>query len=75
LYLVRTITQLPGNHLQDAQFSKHIRTANGWTETEVLFLIDGKVEQKEEYKHIQANVQLPAGLFSPHKFGKVHWRP
>ncbi len=75
LYLVRSITLLPDKHLQDARFSKHIRTANGWTETEVLFLMDNKLEQKEEYKYIRANCPLPDGLFSPHKFGKVHWLP
>lgn len=75
LYLVRTITSLPDKHLQDARFGKHIRTAGGWTETEVLFLLDGKLVQAEEYKHIQADAHLPEGLFSPHKFGKVHWLP
>jgi outer membrane lipoprotein-sorting protein len=75
LYLVRTITGLPNGHIQEAQFSKHIRTAGGWTETEVLFLEDGKQQQLEVYKDIQSNKPLPEGLFTAHNFGKSHWRP
>lgn len=74
LYLVRTINPTPDHHVQDAQFSKHIQTAGGWTETEVLFLKDGKAEQREEYQGIQANVPLPAGLFEEAQFGKTHWK-
>jgi hypothetical protein len=75
LYLVRTVSTLPNGHIQEARFSKHIRTGGGWTETEVLFLEDGKPQQLEVYKNVQANVALPEGLFSAHKFGKVHWLP
>jgi hypothetical protein len=73
LYLVRTINPTPDGHVQDARFSKHVRLGGGWIETEVLFLKDGKREQLEEYKNTKANVNLPAGLFDPAQFGKVHW--
>lgn len=75
LYLVRTLAAQPDGHIQEAQFRKHIRTAGGWTETEVLFLTDGKPQQLEVYKNLQANVLLPKGLFSAHLFGKIHWMP
>jgi hypothetical protein len=75
LYLVRTIATLPDGHIQEAQFSKHIRTGGGWTETEVLFLEEGKPQQLELYKNVGANVVLPEGLFTAQKFGKVHWLP
>jgi hypothetical protein len=73
LYLVRTLTPTSDGHMQDARFRKHIRTAGGWTETEVLFLKDGKKEQLEKYENITPNVVLPAGLFDPEKYGNVHW--
>ncbi len=75
LIVVRTITLTPNKHIQEARFSKHIKTAGGWTETEVLFLKDGKPEQLEEYKNIRINASLPAGLFDASQFGKVHWLP
>ncbi|MDO1445325.1 hypothetical protein Q0590_03635 [Rhodocytophaga aerolata] len=75
LYLVRTLAAQPDGHIQEAQFRKHIRTAGGWTETEVLFLTDGKPQQLEVYKNLQANMPLPEGLFSAHLFGKIHWMP
>ncbi|QHT70522.1 outer membrane lipoprotein-sorting protein [Rhodocytophaga rosea] len=73
LFLVRTLTPTPDHHLQEAQFSKHIKSAGGWIETEVLFLKDGKKEQLEEYKELKSNPSLPDGLFDPAYFGKVHW--
>jgi hypothetical protein len=73
LYLVRTLTPTPDHHLQEAQFSKHIKSAGGWIETEVLFLNDGKKEQLEEYKELQSNLSLPNDLFNPAFFGKLHW--
>ena len=73
LYLVRTITPTPDHHLQEARFSKHIKTGGGWIETEVLFLKDGKRQQLETYKDIKVNPVLPSGLFSETRFGKVHW--
>jgi hypothetical protein len=73
LYLVRTLTPTPDQHLQEARFSKHIKSAGGWIETEVLFLTDGIKEQLEEYKEIKANAHLPEGLFNHTSFGKIHW--
>jgi outer membrane lipoprotein-sorting protein len=73
LYLLRVLTLMPDGRLQDGHFGKHIRTAGGWIETEVLFFMDGKKVQLEEYKEVKANASLPEGLFKPESFGKVHW--
>jgi hypothetical protein len=74
LYLLRTITQSPDHHIQEAQFRKHVRMGGGWIETEVLFLKDGQRQQLEVYKDIKANAKLAAELFRPEHFGKVHWK-
>lgn len=73
LYLVRSVSASAGGRVQDGRFGKHIRSAGGWLETEVLFLVDGKKAQLEEYKNVQVNPPLPPGLFRPDSFGKVHW--
>lgn len=73
LCLLRTLTAMPGDYMQEAQFSEHIKTAGGWTETKVLFLKDGEKQQLEEYKDLKFNITLPKGLFEPAYFGKVHW--
>jgi hypothetical protein len=49
--------------------------AGGWTETEVVFVGNGKLQQLEVYKNVQADKPLPEGLFNAHKFGQVHWLP
>ncbi len=73
LYLVRSVSAGSGGRVQDGHFGKHIRAAGGWLETEVVFMLDGKKVQLEQYKDIQVNPPLPEGLFTPSQFGKVHW--
>ena len=73
LYLVRTINRTSDGHFQEARFGKQVRVGGGWSETQVLFLSDGKRRQLEEYKNIQANPVLPPALFQASEFGKVHW--
>jgi len=72
LYLLRSVSNAQGR-VQDGRFSKHVRAAGGWLETEVLFLVDGQKAQLEEYLDVKINPPLPDGLFSPAQFGKVHW--
>jgi hypothetical protein len=73
LYLVRSVSVSPKGSVQDGRFSKHMQAAGGWLETEVLFLVDGKKAQLEEYQDVKINPSLPDGLFTPAHFGKVHW--
>lgn len=73
LYLVRTFEKMPSGDVREARFSKHIRSGKGWIETEVLFLVNGKKTQLEEYKNIKSNVSLDLRIFDAEYFGKVHW--
>lgn len=74
LYLVRTFEKMPNGDVREARFSKHTKAGKGWIETNVLFLVNGKKMQLEEYKDIKANVILDSKLFDAAYFGKVHWK-
>ncbi|MCU0390601.1 MAG: hypothetical protein MUE81_05750 [Thermoflexibacter sp.] len=73
LYLVRTFEKMPNGDVREARFSKHTKSGKGWIETEVLFLINGKKTQLEEYKNLKSNVDLDLRVFDATYFGKVHW--
>ncbi|TAH21993.1 MAG: hypothetical protein EAZ08_02350 [Cytophagales bacterium] len=74
LYLVRTFEKMPNGDVREARFSKHTKAGKGWIETEVLFLVNGKKTQLEQYKDLKANVAFDARLFDAAYFGKVHWK-
>ncbi len=74
LHLVRTLEKMPNGDIREARFSKHIKSGKGWIETDVLFLVNGKKTQLEEYKEIKPNAILDSRLFDAAHFGKVHWK-
>jgi hypothetical protein len=74
LYLVRTLTPTADGKVQEAQFGKHQKTGGGWTETQVLFLTDGKKRQLEDYTQLTVNPALDPALFDATRFGQTHWR-
>lgn len=74
LYLLRTLETLPDGKVRDAIFSKHTKTAGGYTETEVLFLVDGQKQQLEIYTDLKVNPNLNDGIFRAESFGKTHWK-
>jgi hypothetical protein len=55
------------NVTMETQFNKYIEVDGGWIETEVLFLVDGKMKGEEYYRDIHVNVPVDNNLFSiPH---------
>ena len=67
LLFVRSLgphAQKPGV-LTEIQFNKYVRLGQGWIETEVLFLEDGKVSTSEEYRDMKAD---PVPAVSPDIF-------
>lgn len=74
LHLVRTFEKQANGDVREARFSKHIKSGKGWIETEVLFLVNGKKMQLEEYKEVKSDVKLDERLFDAAYFGKVHWK-
>ena len=55
------------------QFNKYVRLGQGWIETEVLMLENGKVVVREEYRDLKADVTLPAGLFAGGAYAAPGW--
>lgn len=51
------------NATSEVQFNKYQKLANGWIETEVLFLSNGKLLTEELYSNIKANQQIDDGRF------------
>jgi outer membrane lipoprotein-sorting protein len=73
LEVVRILSQLsPGEEL-DIHVQSPMLACGGLLETRYSFYINGKLDQIEEYKEIQSNIQIDPRVFDPQQFGKVHW--
>jgi hypothetical protein len=57
----------------EVQFNKYVRLGQGWIETEVLMLENGKIVVREEYRDMKADVTLPAGLFAGGAYAAPGW--
>ncbi len=72
LILLRFINFKDG-HKEEGVFEDHKKLGGGWSETKCTFFVDDKILQKENYKECNVNQQINPEVFSPAKFGKVHW--
>jgi outer membrane lipoprotein-sorting protein len=66
LYLVRMLT-LTETRKEEGLFENHIKLGGGWTETRVVFYINGKLVQVETYHDCKANPELDPAIFEPDK--------
>jgi len=65
---------VPGTPLMDVRIGRWVALAGGWLGTRCDFLVDGKLEQAEEYSDWKAGVALSDALFDPATFGSApHW--
>lgn len=71
-YIVRTIDSDHGTRF-DAKTSGHVQLNNGWSETQVVIYVNGKLRQVEKYADLRADVPLDDRLFDPKHFGEWHW--
>jgi hypothetical protein len=68
------LAPVPGAPMMDVRIGKFIPLAGGWLGTLCEFLVDGKLEQAEEYEDWKAGVKLPEALFDPASFASApHW--
>jgi outer membrane lipoprotein-sorting protein len=77
LYFVRMLRPAGagGTATSETQFNKYQRLAGGWIETEVIFMVNGKVATTEEYSDIRGNVPLDKNLFDPQQWTTAtHWK-
>jgi hypothetical protein len=68
------LAPVPGAPLMDIRIGRFVPLAGGWLGTLCEFLVDGKLEQAEEYEDWKAGMALPEALFDPATFGSApHW--
>lgn len=63
--VVRIIEQMDPENTMDMSFDAFKKSCKGYTETNVTFKRNGKVEQKEEYFNIKSQDKIPDEIFSP----------
>ena len=73
LLFVRMINPTPQGGVSESQFNKYAKVGTAWISPEVLFFVNGKAGNKEEYSNWKTNVPLQADLFDPVKFPKAAW--
>jgi len=65
---------VPGAPLMDVRIGRWVHVGGGWLGTRCDFLVDGKLEQAEEYSDWKAGIPLSDALFDPETFGSApHW--
>ncbi|HEY1904977.1 MAG TPA: hypothetical protein VGG91_02985 [Myxococcaceae bacterium] len=68
------LAPVPGAPLMDIRIGRFVPLAGGWLGTLCEFLVDGKLEQAEEYEDWKAGMKLPEALFDPASFASApHW--
>jgi hypothetical protein len=65
---------VPGAPFMDIRIGRFVALGGGWLGTRCEFLVDGKVDQLEEYEDWKAGVDLAPALFEVATFGTAkHW--
>jgi hypothetical protein len=65
---------VPGAPLMDIRIGRWVPLAGGWLGTRCEFLVDGKLDQAEDYSDWKAGVTLSDALFDPATFASApHW--
>lgn len=65
--------EVAGKPAETTLFEAFTAQCGGYLESRVTFSTGGQPVQVEEYKDVKGGVALPAGLFDPAQFGRVHW--
>ena len=75
LYFVRMVE--PGKKDPSARvetlFNKYIPMGQGWLETEVRFMVNGKTKMLEEYSEPKADPKLDPAIFEPSRWVAPGW--
>jgi hypothetical protein len=68
------LVPVPGAPFMDVRIGKFVPLAGGWLGTRCEFLVDGKLDQLEDYEDWKVGVDLAPALFQPATFGTAkHW--
>jgi hypothetical protein len=55
----------PGTGVSDTRVLQYARAGKGWVEQEIVFYAGGKLQQRELYNEIKADVSLDDAIFQP----------
>ena len=65
---------VPGAPFMDIRIGRFVSLGGGWLGTRCEFLVDGKLDQLEDYEDWKAGVELSPALFEVATFGTAaHW--
>jgi hypothetical protein len=68
------LVPVPGAPFMDVRIGRFVELGGGWLGTRCEFLVDGKLDQLEDYEDWKAGVTLSPALFDPAKFRTAkHW--
>jgi hypothetical protein len=68
------LVPVPGAPFMDIRIGQFVELDGGWLGTRCEFLLEGKLDQLEDYEDWKAGVTLSPALFDPGTFGKAkHW--
>jgi hypothetical protein len=75
LYFVRSLEPSPQNPAvtMETRFEKYRAMGGGWLEHEVVFLANGQVRMREEYRETRVDVPLDAELFRTDRWVPPAW--
>ncbi|MBC7389130.1 MAG: hypothetical protein H7329_07970 [Opitutaceae bacterium] len=73
LYVVRHIINENGL-IQEIHFSEHQANGKFYIEDEVKIMENGKIVKTERYAEVNPNIILPATVFDPNLWSKIHWK-
>ena len=74
LVFVRLIEVEDGT-VQDIRFDDYEPLAGGWVAPRVEVYADGRLVMEEDYRAVQADVDLPEGTFDPRSWPSTNWWP
>ena len=75
LYFVRLIEPAPQSPsaIAETQFNNYQKLRKGWMAVEVVFTVDGKPSQIEEYSDVRGDVALGRDLFEVDQYRRPAW--
>ena len=73
LLFVRMLRPTQQGGISESRFNKYVKVGDAWLSPEVLFFLNGKPGNKEEYRDWKTNVSLEPNLFDPAHFAAAGW--
>lgn len=67
------LIETEGGTVQDIRFDDYEPLAGGWIAPRVEVWSGGRLVMEEDYRAVQANVELPEGTFDPRSWPATQW--